>query len=72
MIEINASLCKNCGYCIKFCPRQILEIGNVRNRRGHFYPHLTDADKCTSCAICASMCPEGAIELPPKGADSHG
>ncbi|MBR1810077.1 MAG: 4Fe-4S dicluster domain-containing protein [Clostridia bacterium] len=67
MVEIHAYLCKNCGYCVKFCPKQILEIGTQRNRHGHFYPHLTDAGACISCAICASMCPEGAIELPEKG-----
>ena len=66
MVKINPYLCKNCGYCVKFCPKGILEIGHERNRRGFFYPHVTDEEKCISCAICASMCPEGAIELPGK------
>lgn len=68
MITITAGLCKGCGYCIKFCPKQILAMGTERNRRGHFYPVCSDPDKCISCAICASMCPEGAIELPAKEA----
>ena len=38
-------------------------MGKTRNRRGHFYPVMTDADKCITCAICALMCPEGAIEV---------
>ena len=68
MVTINEDFCKNCGYCVKFCPKQILEIGSIRNRRGHFYPHLTDPQQCITCAICASMCPEGAIDVSEKEA----
>lgn len=63
MVKINIELCKDCRYCVKFCPKQILKTGTVRNSRGHFYPVMTDADKCITCAICATMCPEGAIEV---------
>ncbi len=63
MITINQLMCKGCGYCIKFCPRHILEMGKERSQKGFFYPVSIDADKCTSCAICALMCPEGAIEV---------
>ena len=63
MVEIKTSLCKACGYCVKFCPKKILELGSVRNKRGHFYPVMTDAEACITCAICATMCPEGAIEV---------
>ena len=67
MVEINNNLCKNCGYCIKFCPKKILEFGHERNRRGHFYPVMTDESACITCAICATMCPEGAIEVTEGG-----
>ena len=63
MLKIYEKLCKGCGYCIKFCPKGILEISSVRNRKGHFYPVVTDKDKCISCAFCADMCPEEAIEV---------
>lgn len=67
MVRVNPRLCKDCGYCVKFCPKQILKTGTVRNRRGHFYPELTDKEKCITCAICALMCPEGAIEVTQGG-----
>ena len=70
MVTINDSLCKDCRYCVKFCPKQILKTGDVRNARGHFYPVMTDADKCIACAICATMCPEGAIEVTKGGTDA--
>lgn len=66
MLSINEILCKGCGYCIKYCPKAILEMGRERNKNGHFYPHMTDEDKCISCAMCATICPEGAIEITEK------
>ena len=33
MVQINEGLCKSCGYCVKFCPKQVLQIGHERNRR---------------------------------------
>ncbi len=69
MIVLNTSLCKGCGYCVKFCPKHILEMSKNRNQRGHFYPSMTDENACISCGFCATMCPEGAIELPKKGED---
>ena len=63
MVTINAMMCKSCGYCIKFCPKHILEMGKERSDRGFFNPVNIDKDSCTSCAICALMCPEGAIEV---------
>lgn len=66
MIVLNEKLCKGCSYCVKFCPKQILELGKERSKRGFFYPVYTDADKCNTCGICATVCPEGAIEIPKK------
>lgn len=66
MINITEILCKECGYCVKFCPKNILAMGKKRNDKGYFFPEVTDAALCTSCAICATMCPEAAIEVPAK------
>ena len=68
MIDLNVMLCKGCSFCVKFCPKNILELGKERSKKGFFYPHLTDSEKCISCGICATVCPEGAIELK-KGAE---
>lgn len=69
MISLNPLLCKGCGYCVKFCPKHILEMSTERNARGHFVPSLKDKNACISCGICTTVCPEGAIELPKKGED---
>ena len=63
MIAIDSMMCKGCGYCIKFCPKNILEMSKERSQKGHFYPVNISEDNCTSCGICELMCPEGAIEV---------
>ena len=63
MVTINSIMCKGCGYCIKFCPKHILEMSKERSQRGHFYPVNVNIDECTTCGICALVCPEAAIEV---------
>ncbi len=63
MLNINSLMCKGCGYCVKFCPKHILELGSERSDKGYFYPVVKDENACISCAICALMCPEAAIEV---------
>ena len=60
-LVINTEFCKSCGYCVMFCPKKILRVGEDVN--GYPYVMQTDAQACIGCAICCSMCPEGAIEL---------
>ena len=33
-VEIVAERCKSCGYCVKFCPKHVLEIGTKVNSKG--------------------------------------
>lgn len=66
MVIITEDLCKSCGYCIQFCPKNVLVFSEKRNKKGFFYPVVNNADVCTSCAICATMCPDAAIELVQK------
>ncbi|MCL2513111.1 MAG: ferredoxin family protein [Oscillospiraceae bacterium] len=61
--NISPQLCKGCLFCVRFCPKKIIEMGNVRNKKGHFTPFVADEAKCTACAVCATVCPEGAIEI---------
>ena len=62
-LVINADFCKSCGYCVKFCPKKILKVGEEINANGYPYVMQTDPNTCIGCAICCNMCPEGAREL---------
>ena len=62
-VEILAERCKSCGYCVKYCPRQVLAIGRRVNSKGYEYVEVVQNEMCVSCAICARMCPDGAINV---------
>jgi len=62
-IVISEQFCKGCGYCVEFCPKDCLIIGDRFNTEGYQLPTFLDEEKCTACAICGKMCPESAIEV---------
>lgn len=62
-VEIVKERCKSCGYCIKYCPKDVLNIGKKVNSKGYEYVEPINPEKCIGCCICARMCPDGAIEV---------
>jgi len=60
-VEIAEVRCKACGLCVRFCPRDALELANEANERGYHPATQPDAGKCRGCMSCALMCPEAAI-----------
>ncbi|MHA1223143.1 MAG: 4Fe-4S dicluster domain-containing protein [Candidatus Heimdallarchaeaceae archaeon] len=56
--------CKECEWCITFCPEQILEKSHEINRKGYHPPKLKEGstfDDCAECHFCELICPEFAI-----------
>lgn len=62
-VDIISKYCKGCGYCINFCPKNLLKMGVERNMKGHFFPYIEEIEKCIGCQNCVIVCPEGAIEF---------
>ena len=62
-IKVVAERCKSCQYCVKFCPKQVLAIGEKVNSKGYEYVVPVDMEKCIACCMCARICPDGAIEV---------
>lgn len=62
-IEIVSERCKSCGYCIKFCPKNVLAIGTKVNLKGYEYVEVVRQEDCIGCCICGRICPDGAIEI---------
>ncbi len=62
-VHVIAERCKECDYCIAYCPAQVLVYSGDTNDRGYHYPEVA-ADKaaaCVLCKFCDLICPELAI-----------
>lgn len=60
---IDAERCKGCGLCVHFCPKNVLEITDKVNAKGHFPAFQARPEDCIHCAICCTMCPDVAITI---------
>ena len=65
-IYIISDRCKGCGYCITFCPKEVLEESEEINARGAHPPKVKDIDKCAACGFCMAICPDLAIFVKEK------
>ena len=62
-IEIDKERCKGCGYCVEFCPREVLKISSELSPKGYSLAEVDDESKCLACGYCEAICPEFAIKL---------
>jgi 2-oxoglutarate ferredoxin oxidoreductase subunit delta len=65
-IHLLKDQCKGCGYCIEYCPRQVLEESDEINERGIHPPRVVDISKCIMCNFCTAVCPDFAIFVEEK------
>lgn len=54
-ILINQNLCKQCGICIEFCPKNVF----LQNEDGTILPK--NVKNCIGCKMCEMRCPDFAI-----------
>jgi 2-oxoglutarate ferredoxin oxidoreductase subunit delta len=55
--------CKGCGFCIEFCPRDVLEESDETNSKGYHIPKIKEGKEglCVNCQTCMLVCPEFSI-----------
>ena len=55
--------CKGCGFCVEFCPREVLALSTEFNSKGYHSPYTVRQEQCVDCRLCETLCPEFAIYL---------
>ena len=63
VVHVIAERCKECNFCINYCPAEVLAYSDDINSRGYHYPVVVDgkATACVLCKFCDLICPELAI-----------
>ena len=61
IIHIVKDRCKGCGFCVEYCPKDVLELSDDFNAKGYHPPFVKDEDDCIYCQLCESICPDYAI-----------
>ncbi len=60
-VRIIVERCKGCGFCVEYCPKDVLVMSDEFNRKGYHPPKAVKASECVNCSLCEMICPDFAI-----------
>jgi len=62
-VHVIVERCKECNFCITYCPTKVLVYSEDTNARGYRYPKVAVGKEsaCVLCRFCDMICPELAI-----------
>jgi 2-oxoglutarate ferredoxin oxidoreductase subunit delta len=61
--HILRSRCKGCELCVRYCPRDVLEVSEEMNEKGYHPPRAVHPERCVACRLCELLCPEFCIYI---------
>ena len=62
-VIIENKWCKGCLICVNACPKNVIEVSEIRNEKGYLMPDAVREQDCIGCLICEKMCPDTCIEI---------
>jgi len=65
-VHIKRDWCKGCGFCVQYCPVDVLALSKDYNAKGYHPPFPKNQQDCTDCRFCEIICPEFAIHVTTK------
>ena len=65
-VEINALLCKACGYCKEVCSLNVFQSSDTFNPGGYHPMVAIKTDRCVGCLNCLYICPDFALQIKEK------
>jgi ferredoxin len=73
-VHVIAERCKQCNFCINYCPTKVLEYSTEINAKGYHFPVVAEGKEraCVHCRFCDLICPELAIYTTEAEADDAG
>ena len=62
-VHVISERCKQCNFCINYCPTKVLEYSDETNAKGYHFPLVAKGKEtsCVHCRFCDLICPELAI-----------
>jgi len=60
-VRIVVERCKGCGFCVEYCPRDVLVMSEEFNSKGYHPPRVAKSGECVNCNLCEMICPDFAI-----------
>lgn len=60
-VHIIVDRCKGCGFCVEYCPKEVLVLSEEFNKKGYHFPKVVKQGECVNCNLCEMICPDFAI-----------
>jgi len=63
IVHVIDERCKECSFCIQYCPAEVLEYSKATNSKGYHFPVIVEGKEsaCVLCKFCDLICPDLAI-----------